>query len=599
MHSRKPIIYQIIHIFTFILYVSIASAAVPSQAQDLPTPEPMIEKEENNVIIMGGGHLGLIEALLTHLHAKENGIPLRITIYEKNGSTSQTTAANIWNSHTPDEIVSVVPRGKELEEKLKLKFSDPGGVRVDDVFGVNDSENSKCFIEQVETYGQNENAHKKRTEALLKLGKASMLLWKQLYDTADDELKAILMQSNFNPCCEPDDDSKEFLHKGYRVDLIYSVPNAKEKASNMLEAYQKLGYKNCKILSPEDVAARDPSLCQFCGLHSTGELGKRQWNEDSIALWRPGGCLDTQIFLPKLADYLEKAMGTYVTETGEIRNCFQLKFNKKVTSVIFSHFENDQVNIEGLKFADGTQDENKGKKITYIFCPGESVGTLRDLGFCEPAYAGFAGASLFLNVPVSKNVLQIVGEFNHCMEVHKVGVVLAWQGRVREGNLFLGGAGTKAYYGNQEPMIDQEFAKNRNLLQLQMFNDVVPWLVSIALKRETAGQIMTEEDMAFLEREGIAKRWVGRRAVTYDGFPTLGRLYYRDLLVSNGRTTTHLSSGGGSFSLGTALVSCSALFPEQVMKKLLQVNLSPSFVQEVLNYADSRRKAEHTEDLSN
>ena len=124
--------------------------------------------------------LGLIEALLTHLRAKEKGQTVRVTIYEKNASTSQTTAANIWNSHTPDEIVSVVPRGKEVEEKLKIKFSDPGGIRVDDVAGVNDSECTKRFIEQVEIYGQNESGHKKRTDALLALGKAGMLLWKEM-----------------------------------------------------------------------------------------------------------------------------------------------------------------------------------------------------------------------------------------------------------------------------------------------------------------------------------------------------------------------------------------------------------------------------------
>ena len=49
--------------------------------------------------------------------------------------------------------------------------------------------------------------------------------------------------------------------------------------------------------------------------------------------------------------------------------------------------------------------------------------------------------------------------------------VLAWQARIRDGKIFLGGAGTKAFYGDQYPTIDQAFATNRNLLQLQMFNE--------------------------------------------------------------------------------------------------------------------------------
>lgn len=557
-------------------------STLPSMGGDLSKVPPTANAGETETIIVGGGHLGLIEALLIHLRAKEKGQTVRIIIYEKNASTSETTAANIWNSHTPDEIVSVVPRGKELEEKLQIKFSEPGGIRVEDVSDVNDSDCTKRFIEQVKIYGQNEEGHKKRTDALLALGKAGMLLWKQLFVAADAELKAILEESNFNPCSEFGSGSKPELHKGYRVDLIYDVPNAGERAISMQDSYQKLGYINCRILSPDEVVACDPSLRQFCDSHSTGKPGERQWKQDAVALWRPGGCLDTQTFLPKLVAYLKKSMG----------DRFQLKFNKKVTEVIYGNQEAGQVKIEGLKFADGLQAEHKGENITYIFCPGESVGTLSYLGFTEPAYAGFAGASLSLNIPASKAKLKKIGAFNHCMEVHKVGVVLAWQGRIRGNKLFLGGAGTKAYYANKEPTIHEAFATDRNRLQLQMFNDVVPWLVSLALKRNTTGQTLTENDMMTLEKAGIAKRWVGRRAVTYDGFPTLGRLYYRDNLVSNGRTTTHLGSGGGSFSLVTSLMSYSSLFPQEGKERLAKVDLSPAFVEEVLSYADSRRQAQ-------
>ena len=270
---------------------------------------------------------------------------------------------------------------------------------------------------------------------------------------------------------------------------------------------------------------------------------------------------------------------------------FQLHFNKKVVGVVYGQGDTKQTVIKGLKFADGTQTENNPTSTTYVFCPGEAVGTLKNLGFSEPAYAAFAGASLCLNVPLSDEQLKKFEGFNHCMEVHGVGIVLAWQARIRDGMIFLGGAGTKSFYADKEPKIQEAFARNRNLLQLRMFNDVLPWVVSIALNRDTTGQELTEEDMTILEKKQIAKRWVGRRSVAYDGFPTLGRLYHKDKLVSNGRVTTHAGSGGGSFSQITSLISTFALYPEEVREELKRLDLSPDFVQEVLHYADSRREA--------
>lgn len=58
--------------------------------------------------------------------------------------------------------------------------------------------------------------------------------------------------------------------------------------------------------------------------------------------------------------------------------------------------------------------------------------------------------------------------FSHRMEVHQEGVVLAWQARYIDEKIFIGVAGTKAFYGDQRPTKDQAFAKDRNLLQLNM-----------------------------------------------------------------------------------------------------------------------------------
>jgi len=186
------------------------------------------------ITIIGGGIIGALESYYAHCDAVKNGTKVCVTVYEKGQSfakpaissisnASTNTSFNIVPSLTTDEILSVVPRGSELVEKLAILFSEPGGIRVDDVPGVNDSEAAVLFKEAVALYGNDKN-HDDRTQTLLMLGKISMDLWQDLYDHADVELKGILEESNFNPCRDPRNTEKKTLHDGYRIDLIYGVP---------------------------------------------------------------------------------------------------------------------------------------------------------------------------------------------------------------------------------------------------------------------------------------------------------------------------------------------------------------------------------------
>lgn len=133
----------------------------------------------------------------------------------------------------------------------------------------------------------------------------------------------------------------------------------------------------------------------------------------------------------------------------------------------------------------------------------------------------------------------------------------------------------------KKPNKNEAFAKNRNLLQLNMVNDVLPEFISLALGRDTKRQRLNERDLAVLEAQGIAKRWVGTRAVAYDGFPTVGSIYNSNGKVSNARTTTHLGSGGVSFSPATVVVS-RAVQEESAEDTIL--------VREVLAYGSSLRR---------
>lgn len=540
--------------------------------------------------IVGGGIVGALESYYAYKDAQKNGQKICITVYEKensfgsssNNRSSTNTSYNIVPSLTIDEILSVVPRGSELVEKLAILFSQPGGIRVDDVTGVNDSEPAISFKEAVARYGSDKN-HEDRTMLLLMLGKQSMDLWQQMYDESDAELKAIFEASNFNPCSEPKSNSGKFLHDGYRIDLIYDIPNAQMRAISMQSDYEKLGYKNCTILSPDEVIAIDPYLADFCHEHSDVDSDlKRVWKNDSVALWRPGGCIDTCAFLPKFYAYMKKVMGQYTDTNNNIQDCFQLRFGCEVTAVEFNPDLAD-MRIIGLKFRDGTEqlDEQIGIDTRYVFCPGESVGTLHSLGFNEPSYAGFAGASLLINIPLLNDQIETYKNFSHCMEVHSDGIVLAWQARFKENSIFIGVAGTKAFYGDKQPDKDEAFARNRNLVQLNMINEVLPKFISSAYGYNTKGKRISAEELSFLEEKGIAHRWVGRRAVAYDGFPTIGSLYYNNLKVGNARCTTHLGSGGVSFGPGAVFISRSS-----------EKDNNDAFVQKILMYADSRRVAE-------
>lgn len=540
--------------------------------------------------IVGGGIVGALESYYAYKDAQRDGAKICITVYEKGdsfassstGQSSTNTSYNIVPSLTIDEILSVVPRGSELVEKLAILFSQPGGIRVDDVAGVNDSESAINFKEAVAIYGADKN-HDDRTLSLLMLGKKSMDLWQQMYDEGDAELKAILAASNFNPCREPRSNYNKILHDGYRIDLIYGIPNALKRALNMQADYEKLGYKNCSILSPDEVIAIDPFLADFCHEHSDLDATMNHvWKNDSVALWRPGGCIDTNAFLPKFYAYMKKAMGQYRDIDNQIQDCFQLQFGSEVTAVEFAP-DLEDLRIIGLKFSNGMHqlEKQSGIDSRYIFCPGESVGTLHNLGFNEPAYAGFAGASLLISIPLSKDQIEKYKNFSHCMEVHNEGIVLAWQARFKENNIFIGVAGTKAFYGDKQPNKDEEFSRNRNLVQLNMINNVLPEFISSAYGYDTKGKRISVEELSSLEDKGIARRWVGRRAVAYDGFPTMGFLYSNNRKVSNARCTTHLGSGGVSFAPGAVFISRSS-----------EKGANDVFVQKILMYADSRRIAE-------
>lgn len=288
--------------------------------------------------IIGAGVIGYMVVYYLWKRAVALGESIRVTMQEKNNSPDETTGAHVVPSLTPDEIVSVVPPAPVLIEKLSKPFNEPEGIRIDDVKGINDSRTTREFLHAVKMNEKDPEAHKRRVETLLNLGKMSMESWQEMFDEADDELKAILIKSNFNPCREPKKEGSPVLHDGYRVDLIYNVPSdvpgkatAIDKAKSMCDDYQRLGYNHCEILSPDEVVKRDPFLADFCAEQSElNSEGKRVWKKTAAALWRPGGCIDTQVFLPLFHNYLTKVMGKYINEEGEEKDCLRRHLGRNV-----------------------------------------------------------------------------------------------------------------------------------------------------------------------------------------------------------------------------------------------------------------------------
>jgi len=533
-------------------------------------PQTGQEHISKRIYIVGAGIIGATEALYAFKDAEAKGERISIEMFDKNADMSKTTAANITPSLTPDEIVSVVPRGQDLVEKLKIPFNQPGGIKVDDVPGVDNSV-AQNFIRAALAYSKDDVGHAERTQTLLKMGAMSMAEWDRLYNEADSELRAIFDKAKFNRCGELKNDAK-VLHTGYRADLIYGVPNAESRAMSMRKDYLNLGFAHTELLSADEVKKIDPALRDFVDSHSQLLVdGTRSWNNDATALYRPGGCINAAIFVPALHNYMKHKMG----------DRFKLNFNHKLVGI-----EIKDNTVAGLLFENGARTTiAKGSEV--VLAPGEAVGTIDGLGLIEPAYAGFAGASLRLVIPLTEAQKEMYRDFDHCMEVHQEGIVLAWQARYLGGKLDIAVAGTKAFYGNQKPGIDQAFAKNRNLVQINMINDVLPQFMSIALGRNTHGTKISAEELQSLEDKKIARRWVGTRAVAYDGFPTLGAAYTRDgTRLSNARITTGLGSGGVSFAPAAALISRYAMQSAQGEDALFT---------KVLEFADSRRDPEQNQ----
>ena len=515
----------------------------------------------SKLVITGGGIVAYLEAYIAFLQARSDLQKIRISIHEKNDRLNETTTAHLVPSLTPNEILSVVDHSSFFQD-ISTSFRHPGGILANDVEYILDTKEAKRFIAALRGVSQNNQLLQKNTELMLRMGELSMTLWNMLYDTGDDDFKQIMKDSHFHPCSEPNQQHDQ-SQNGYRIDLIQNQPNAEQYLMRQQLHARARGYQYCRLLSPTEALEKDPFLNDFCELNShLTETGKRVWNADAGAIWVPGGCLATLIFLPKLHDYLKNKMGTYTNQAGDTKNCFQVHLNRKVVGVNYDS-DASQAKISGLVFQDAPAHEKQKHVYTqtsYVFCPGEAVGTLSALGFQEPPAARFSGVSLQLTIPLLSVIYleKYAALHQQYREIGFDGYGIAWQARCVDECLIIGVGGTKAFYGTYEPQSHQDFAQKNWVLLLNCINRLWPSAVELALGKPTRGKELTAGDLSSLVSSSIARVWVGSRAVSFDACPTLGVVYEakgQQRPIVNARCTTHLGSGGVSFAPAAALVS--------------------------------------------
>jgi glycine/D-amino acid oxidase-like deaminating enzyme len=503
-------------------------------------------QEDNHFYIVGGGIIGMLEAYYALSEAEKLKENINILIFERNARFDQTPAMNIFPSLTPDEILAVIPRGEMLVRDMAVPFSQGDGIKVSDVPALDmSSKVVKDFIDSVTVYGEDLKGYKKREHALLSLGKLSMELWDEMYRQGDYALRSLMQASNYKPCKEVSRGETR-LGQGYRIDIFYNQSGADALVQALVKKYRSSGYVSTRKLSPEDAVAIDPQLKDFISRHTKKSGDGLVWKKDAHAIWRPGGCINAHDFMLGLRAYLQE-------KAKELANgsSVNILLDHEVVGVDLG--ADDKISGLKVKVDKGKNTKvfpvpNKAKPSTQIvFAPGESVGTLRKLGFKEPDYAIFAGPSLRLDIPLSEKLKNKYKALNHAMEVHQNGVVLAWQAKNDNGLVTIGIAGTKAFYGDVMPKNTEDFARDRHLLQLNTAYELYPDIINEGLGGASHQSGLMQADLDRLIKKGMARAWVGARAVAYDEFPTLGLLYKGNNAIKNARVVTHLGSGGVSF----------------------------------------------------
>lgn len=506
---------------------------------------------QGKISIAGNGIVALMVAYLLFLRSHEEQKAVKITIRGKY-PIDYTTAAFLVPSLSWNEILSVVPPGKKLLDSLQKLFTDfKGGIRLEETDTI--LLKAKEFIDAVESSGNDEQAQHRRTELLVEFSKLSLSIWELIYQSADQELRNIFDECNFLPCRELSS-SEIKLRDGYRLDVYYEADDIEKKLQTAIEESMKNGYKHAQLVSPDNLLKLDTSFKTYVNSYSTlNENSIRVWNKGAGVILRPGGCVNTPLFLKKFSEYMQKIMGTYLTEKGIEKPRFKVKLGE-VTGLQYAKDKNHVLAFE----VDKQQKTNKHHYIqeNFILCPGEKIGTVRRFGLFEPPHARFVGFSLKLSIPedlVFKAGFSLDYKSNMAIRTGAVSSSVVQVGKFGE-QFSLGIGGLKAFLGLDDPDLNADYAIKASLYQLNMLNKVYAPFISVCLGKNTQGTLLTSDDLNVLIKNKFLTRWTGSRACAFDGAPTVDYGYNGQGQVDNLLIATHLSSGGVTNCTGTAIL---------------------------------------------
>ena len=507
-------------------------------------------RPNEKLTIIGDGPVAYFSAYIWYLESK-NANSRRVTIYGKPLGETKPLAENLFPSLSPNEL-SVIPLGKDLVTALQNPYHKLDGGLGIDIPEINESQATQEFITTIRKSSVNDEKYRYRTKILDDFGQYAMWAWEHFYTHADPKLKKILDDCQFVPCKKTAVDVKS----GYRMNIYHNTNGIEESLESAVAHFRSLGYTSTTVLTPNEVMKKDPLLTDFCNDYSQlNEQGIRAWKKGAAVLWKPGGSIDTQKFMPLFAEYLEEVMGSYTNDQNLQKKCFRVK-RREITGLVFDPLQHDK--LIGLTSAI-SKDHNRQhyNHHEFVLCPGAAVGTLRRFGLYEPPAARFAGSSLKLQLPISKvkdldlstYQMHLALSSNQCGSVCRAGV----DGQ----HCFIGIAGTTTFYGECEPKLTDSFVQIQQVFQLNLLNRVFPRFISICLSEDTRNKTLTVTHLQQLIDVKIIFRAVGSRAVSFDGAPTIDFAIQRPSCekVTNLRVVTHLSSAGVSNAPAAVAIS--------------------------------------------
>ncbi len=485
--------------------------------------------------IVGAGMSGIMTALYLLRHSKKSGTPIKINIINsdlevgfRKGSGS---SAGIVASLTPDEdLVTVKAESAEEFRCELLEDCKKYGLNPEDI-GLEE------YLFEVEKYFDQTTAkqRKRRAEIIGQTGRIAMEGWDKLYKS-DSELAIIMDESGFQNPLET------------KPGFLFGIEGAGEQAEELVQYCNiVMRRSDAHIVSPTEAIKRHPYLRAAFHAHSTlDNSGILQWNNDCHCTESNGGCIIPEIFLPKLLQYLQNTADESRSTVAFLGGTTVTELNKdgdKATGIKVENSDGEQ-----------TISISEDRRDTVIIAPGSNCKFLKE-ELPRPTNAHFAGVTLVLDISpemiaeLEEGGVALPSQKPVPMDPYYKGpdgknmLVTLVAFRDREiGALHIGVGGEKAFYGTQNPTLEDLFIKDALLQHAKTICTIYPEVFAKLLGKKIDPKEMTHEHVQALVSKGVARPWAGSRPVSSRTTPIIGMAPgFSNVIVEEG-----MGSGGAA-----------------------------------------------------